>query len=60
MVSLQNEGFRHRWSLVVLDVPDLDAARERLGFDFEEGDFLGAPGILVTVAGTGLFLTQVQ
>ena len=51
------DGLPHRWSLIVVEAGELAAARERLGVDFEEAHFFGAAGLLLTVAGAGLFLT---
>ncbi len=48
----------HRWSLVVLEVARLDAVRERLGVDYEEGHFLGKPGLLLSASGATLFLLE--
>jgi len=48
----------HRWSLVLLEVEDLEAARDRLGVDYEEGEFFGRPGLLLSACGAELFLIE--
>ena len=52
------EDLPHRWSLVVLEVARLDAVRERLGVDYEEGNFFGKPGLLLSASGANLFLLE--
>lgn len=47
-----------RWALLVCRVADLTGAAERLGVDYERAEYGGAPGLLVSVCGASLFLTE--
>jgi len=47
-----------RWALLVCRVADLAGAAERLGVDYERAEYGGAPGLLVSVCGASLFLTE--
>jgi hypothetical protein len=47
-----------RWAVLILRVASLDAARARLGVDYEEATYSGRPGLLLTCCGASVFLTE--